>query len=226
MSRTYTKKHIANLNINNADNFNVDLDGVLQEFNGKLDMHNMPLASVDDPQLFDVVLEAGADVDSSIGPVNDYHITGDDDGPWQWDYALGDWKIGWNPFSDQMTEKGSTLTFDAEEGIVKGSVVADVERRSTAINTTDPVVHTEFGTGNWYEVGVFLNDRLLCRSGRIYARRMTLDLPFATYAGNENVTVNVRWRGINKQPDIGLVGYVEKPFIVHSSTIWARMQKR
>jgi len=226
MSRTYTKKSFINKNINHADNFNVDLDGSLQEFNGKLDQHNMPLQCVDSAQLVGAELEIVTDTTSSYAPVNDYHMTADDEGPWTWDYNAGDWKIGWNPFSDQMNDKGSVLVFNSDEGIVKGSVVADVERRSTQINTTDPVVHSEFGTGNWYEIGVFLNDRLICRSGKIHARRMTLDLPFATYAGNENVSVDVRWRGINQQPDVGLVGYVEKPFIVHSCTIWARMQKR
>lgn len=228
MSRTYTKKTIIDENINTADNFGQELDGSLQEFNGKLGQHNMPLRSVDGDNLVTATLYDVSPVIGSDGPANSYFRSEEDDGgPWVWDYTLGDWRIGWNPLFDKMGEAGSQLTFTAEEGILKGAAVVDCERRSHKITgTVEPITNVEFFIGNWFEVGVFVNDRLLARTGQVFVRRFTFDLPFATYIGNETVTVDVRWRAIDRQPDVGFVGYDIPPFRVYSSSLWARNQKR
>jgi len=225
MSRTYTKKTIIEENINTADNFGQELDGSLQEFNGKLGQHNMPLRSVDGSKMVDAELYDESPVLGSQGPVNSYYRSEEDDGgPWVWDYTLGDWRIGWNPVFDKMGAAGSQLTFTASEGILKGAAVIDCERRSHKISSGGATV--EYYTNNWFEVGVFVNDRLVARSGQVFIRRFTFDLPFATYIGNEAVTVDIRWRATDRQPTVGETGYDTPPFQVFASSIWTRNQER
>lgn len=230
MPRTYTQRTIVDGNINLSDNINFELDGALQEFNGKLDANQMPLLSVGSAKLRDSIIYSASPVDGSQGPCNAYYISEDSSilSPWEWDYTAGEWEVGWNPFYNKMTSgAGSQLTFPAKEGIIKGSVVCDVERRTyKRVIPGDTPVTTEWSTDNWIEIGVFVNDRLVAQTGKQYTRRFTYDLPFASYVGNEEVTVDIRWRAVDVPVPITNTGYVPQPFYVHGSLIWARNQYR
>jgi len=228
MSRTYSKHPINDADTNKATVMNEELAGSLQEFQGKLDQHNMPLRCVEDKHILDNVEYLDAPVTGSEGQVNSYYISDaiPSSGPWIWDYTLGEWQVGWNPLFTKMGIAGSRLSFAAKEGMIKGSVVVTIERRTSLRTYSGGGATDEWSRSAWIEVGVFVNDRLVANSGSQFMRYFTYDLPFSSYVGNTEVTIDVRWRGIEIPAPIGTTGYVPEPLNVHASTIWVRGQKR
>ena len=226
MARTYTKSTIQEEDINRADKLNKELDGSYREINGRFDQHNMPLRTVTDAILVDRTVTTVSETTGAHGPINSYFISSNSPvaGPWEWDIGAGEWKIGWNDFADKMGVNGAEINFDAKEGMIKGWATFDIERRG-ARGTVDGTP-TPYGYVNWFEVGVFVNGVLTARTGKIYPRRLTFDLPFSLPVGNEVIKVELKWRGIEERPGPGAVGYDAVPFTVHNSVICCRNQKR
>jgi len=229
MSRTYSKALIENLNTTKALEFNQDMQGSLQEFNGKLDANQMPLYGVKAADLEGLDLYASTYVDGGQGPVNRYYITSKE-ATVHWSYSAGEWEVGWTPIADKYGEDGSYMDVPCGEGYLKGSAIVDIERQTSYYKTpdieNDDFISIEWNISAWYEIGVFVNDVLVARSGKLSAKRFTFDLPFSSYVGNESAVIEVKWRAIEIPPPIGALQYVPPDVTVYNSTLWVRNQRR
>jgi len=224
-----------------TDNVRVNLDKHISTFNGELDANNMPVESVS-PAKLDLGRVKQADLSGTITkwsssfPTQAYFHTEANNKTFSTniytpifsvDLDVATWSQGFNKLSLlNSTWQDFPLNFDAREGMLVGCATVDWEHGTQVVS--DDVEQALRSRGNdwWTEWGVFVNNVLVCRTGNIYPRRHTTQLPFAVACGSQNVTIDVRVLINNWDYEDSPSPPVATPFRLFSSTIWCRNHYR
>lgn len=215
MSRTYTTRTILNGGQAKEEDFNSEVMGVLQEFNGQLDSHQLPLQQITNTHLAQPVGKTPYALlngtYSSYMTTQSYHQT-----EWEGEegsvymeytnnlYAGFSWiKLSALQLQFGNSSSGAELTFDALEGMLAGNAVIDFNWFSgeAEFSNQGGRVYRLYGDGCVIEWGVFVDDVLVSKSGYIWPRRMTLNLPFNAPVSSKPCNIDIRFRVQFLDPD-------------------------
>jgi hypothetical protein len=243
MAKTFTDKPLHQFDQVKTDNITANLDKYLDEFNGGLDSNNMPVERItqDHIKLPTNPGATGGPVikNSIIFETQAYHETyrtynqsgGASD---IYDPVLvvdpdsDFWSAGFNRLAELDTAGGFDnfpLQFDAKEGMLIGCAVVDWEHGNDVYDVT--AGPRGRGNGWWTELQVYVNNVGVVRTGRIYPRRHTTQIPFAVPCGSQPIQIDVRVK-LNNWFVAGapsLQGHATE-FKVFSARIWCRNQYR
>jgi len=252
MSKVFTDIPIHNLQQVKPESLNKNIDKYLEAFNGTLDGHNFPLESVvttdfflprDSNSLQDTA--AGTDVfqrgtsystqayyqtrrSSSFEPT----ITD------VWTPCLtinldnDSWSKGFNLLTEFTDFEDFPLTFNAIEGQLVGCATIDFEHGTQVFEVVvsdDPPLSGSRSRGFewWSEWGVFVNNVLVARSGLIFPRRHTVQIPFTVPVGSQQVTIDVRFITVTSRAQGSpTLEVTSSEFNIFSAEIWVRNQIR
>jgi len=208
MSRTYTTRTILDGGQVKEEDFNSEVQGALQEFNGQLDGHQLPLNSITEVQLKQPT--TSTNWSSLDGTYSSYMVS---QGYHQSEFTQGQTVVkmdynnqlyagfSWIKLQALETQLGAAvggaqITFNALEGMLAGCAVIDFNWFSGEAKVTNDVGTNYFlyGSGQVIEWGVFVDNVLVSKSGYIWPRRMTLNLPYSTPISSKPVTVDIRFR--------------------------------
>ena len=202
--KTFTDKPLHQFDQVKYDNIAWNLDKHLDQFNGGLDSNNMPVASVG----HDKLVEPAPVGTTYSGPVTQWHYempsqsyhfsrraTTEEGGNDIWtplfetDLDTDTWSAGFNKLVDLDNNfLNFPLQFNAKEGMLIGCATIDWEHANNVfLVSVDQGVNAPRGRGNdwWTEWAVFVNNVLVARTGYIYPRRHTTQLPFAIPCGSQ-----------------------------------------
>jgi hypothetical protein len=224
---------------------NNEVNQAVGELNGSLDQNNMPLDTVDRTRLVAPVqtVIAGPPAQTNyVYPSQAYYIA--EVCNTKVSIPVDLWSMGWNAFeasSNLSSRSGFVLDFTAQEGMLKGEAVIDFEHRQSYflfvarvenLSTVQALVKDQH-TG---ELGVFVNDVLVARTGPLYIAcgRHTYTIPYATPVKSGPVHVDVRWiidfKNIRKIFTAGTTYSIGVNQIytvqVYSRKLWCRNQYR
>lgn len=229
-----------------TDNVTSNVDKYLDELNGALDSNNLPVDSITPvthlqaPSVPQLGVSGNIAKFSSRMPTQSYFFVKRD---YTLDGGASDiydpvlsidpdteiWSAGFNKFSDLDTSGGFDnwpLQFDAREGMLIGCATIDWEHGNNVFNTADG----PRGRGNdwWTELQVYVNNVAVARSGKIYPRRHTTQIPFSVACGSQPIQIDVRvkwntWWAADA-PSLGVTESTN--FKIFSATLWCRNQYR
>jgi hypothetical protein len=223
MSKTFTQRALLARDFACEEDYNEEARAALAEFNGQLSPEQLPYGTFDATRFTPNLSVDGLAYTEPDGtatglavqmPTQFYAVTQSDItdfngysppdptpllstgilGPAQktYDTNSNDWQPGWNKASDYIN-KGVYLSIPAREGMLKGCAVADLE-----FYFGDQSVYglgSALSGGAWrHEIGVFVDDVLVARSGKMPGRRHSYCLPFAIPVPGRRIIVDVRWR--------------------------------
>ena len=232
--KTFTDKPLHQFDQVKYDNIAWNLDKHLDQFNGGLDSNNMPVDSVGEAKLVEPApnqpgLSGPVTKFSSEMPTQAYYFSRRSNTQEQakliWEPIFetnldtDTWSAGFNKLVD--LDSGFALfplQFDAKEGMLVGCATIDWEHGNQVFNVS---------TGDGPEWAVFINNVLVARSGYIYPRRHTTQLPFSVPCGSQPVQIDVRvklntWR-VSGSPNFDTTS---SPFKMFGATLWARNHYR
>jgi len=215
MARSYTTRTILDGGQAKDEDFNTEIQTPLGEFNGQLDQNQLPLQSVNynhiaQPTTSTVYLGQDGTY-STYMQTQGYHqseYVHPINLAWprmEWDNTLYAGQ-GWIKLQDFQLQThtpsqtgGAEIIFNSYEGMIAGNAVIDFDwYPGTAENSvTDPnpvslkVIYAYNETIEW---GVFIDDVLVSKSGVIFPRRLTLNLPFNAPTSTKPVKIDVRFR--------------------------------
>jgi len=246
--KTFTDKPLHQFDQVKYDNIACNLDKHLDQFNGGLDSNNLPVESVDATKLANPsVLSVPSSVDvtkhSTKMPSQSYYFSRRsntlEQGKLIWepifetDLDTDTWSAGFNKLVD--LDNGFAifpLQFDAKEGMLVGCATIDWEHGNQVFNVsldTEPATFGPRGRGNdwWSEWAVFVNNVLIARTGYIFPRRHTTQIPFAIPCGSQPIQIDCRvkintWR-VGGSPSLETTS---TPFKLFSATLWTRNHYR
>jgi hypothetical protein len=213
MARTYTTSTLLDSGQLKESDINSETQGFIQEFNGQFDQHQLPLQAFQHTHLaqptVSTTFAASNGTYSSYMTSQSYHAS-------EWvvtavDPAMRADNVLYPGFtwiklqalqlqSTGMVANatgGAELNFDALEGMLIGNAVIDFNWFSgEAVSAVDGSagVSTNYGSGSVIEWGVFVDDVLVSKSGFIWPRRLTLNLPFNAPISSKPVIVDIRFR--------------------------------
>jgi hypothetical protein len=210
MPRTYTKKTILDGGQTKDEDFNSEIQGSLSEFNGQLDANQLPLQSVTADHLKQPTISTSYltknGTYSMYMTTQSYHqteyIPNETAITMRWDDPLYVGS-GWIRLQDLLLEKrgasgcyGAELIFDALEGMLAGNAVIDFTwyPGGAAYRTEGLNAYALYGRDTTIEWGVFIDDVLVAKSGWIWPRRLTLNLPFNTPVSSKPIKIDIRFR--------------------------------
>ena len=248
MAKTFTDKPLHQFQQVKTDNITANLDKHLDEFNGGLDSNNLPLFRVDQDNI-----KLPTNPGGITGPViknnivfqtQSYHETyrtynqsggASDiyDPVLSVDLSQDFWSAGFNRLAELDTSgafDNFPLQFDAREGMLIGCAVVDWEHGNDVYSVDDGdgnIVPRGRGNDWWTELQVYVNNVGVARTGRIYPRRHTTQIPFAVACGSQPVQIDVRVK-LNNWYASGapsLLGH-STDFKIFSARIWCRNQFR
>jgi len=231
MSKIRTKK------LNTADGLvipeaiNDNTDEALEALNGLLGQQNMPVNSVTAAKM--APLESvtfptsgvGIEKIGSRGVTQAYFSTRRDfdtvgtmyaESVLDIDLDADTWSRGWNNLQNYAGFGNFPMTFEAREGMLSGCAVVDWQHGVQE--------GSDFAGFDWWtEVGVFVNNILIARSGEIHPRRHTTQVPFSVPVGSQNCTVDVRLI-INTFYTAGVpsVDSFSTNFHIFGASVWCR----
>jgi len=146
------------------------------------------------------------------------------------DLKNDNWSRGWNDIALQTGWTTFPSTFEAREGMLVGCATIDWHHGTDiiAVSSEGLTTYVQGGFQWWSEWGVFVNDVLVARSGFIYPKRHTTQLPFSIPCGSQPVSITVKWISNigNLVPATGFTVATPDPhgtsFDIFGATIWTR----
>lgn len=248
MAKMFTNKPINRLDQVKTNNITTNLDKYLDELNGDLDSNNLPVKSINQDKLRNPNVPL-ADItgpivkESASMPTQAYYRSrrsyNEDGGAsdiydpvLEVDLEADSWSAGFNRLSHLDSGFNNfPLQFDAKEGMLTGCAVIDWEHGNQVYAVPRNGANPPIGRGNdwWTEWAVFVNNVLVARTGFIYPRRHTTQLPFSVACGSQPVQIDVRcrintWFVTNSPAAAG--DYIPTDFVVFSAELWCRNQYR
>jgi len=243
MSKVYTQQLPVSRDFVKAEDYNEEARNLLAEFNGQLDAQQMPLSSFDATRF-----SQGADIDASItngtGQVlpsslyartttaitamgQSVGATNNILGPPSKVYETGasEWQPGWNALSLYMAS-GVKLSIPAQEGTLKGTAITDV---AFYLGDKANMVGSGVVGNSWrVEIGVFVDNVLVARTGYQPPKRHSYCLPFAIPVPTRPITIDIRWRGLydGLGPNAAYYYVSDTNVSIYNSTLWVRNQYR
>jgi len=216
MPRIYTEAAYLPDNLLLADTYNKPLQTAIEQLNGQLDGHNLPLQSFYELHVVSPVVTTTT-FTKTTGAFNDFYTIIPTSSPaFDIDGMTGEGSV-WKSI-DQFVI-GTNLV----AGSINGSACLTIERVTAMNGPGGGGAYTEFGKESTYEVGVFLNDVLIAETGEIGTGIYTVDLPFASEVASKYYVVSVRVKA-NNRPTSAINDHV--PLVVDSRHLWFRNQKR
>jgi hypothetical protein len=242
MARKYTKATALASDITLADDWNDELGQSLSTLNGDLDQNNMPLEAVRIAELQDPVLDTGTGYQHTTMPTQGYFHSYNL-GTGQIAFPQTAWQPGWNKMEVPIAgPEGVALEFEAQDGMLIGEALIDLDWRmsyytlynpDTAGPPPDPnaVVKFQSQIANFVEVGVFVNDVCVGRTGKQWlGGRFTYVVPYNTPIGSGPVKIDTRviLYFINQRGAIGFVIIATNiaDVLIGDSILWCRNQWR
>lgn len=215
MARSYTTRTILDGGQAKDEDFNTEIQTPLGEFNGQLDQNQLPLQSINynhiaQPTTSTSYLALNGTY-STYMQTQGYHQSeyvhpvNIESPRMEWDNTLYAGQ-GWIRLQDLELQThsaaqtgGAEIIFTSYEGMIAGCAVIDFDwYPGTATNSvTDPnplslkVIYAYNETIEW---GVFIDDVLVSKSGVIFPRRLTLNLPFNAPTSTKPVKIDIRFR--------------------------------
>ena len=245
MAKSFTQIPTNNLQAAKPENLNDNFDKYLSEFNGNLDGHNNPVETTreqhfilpNDGTFTDVsgnVLQLGTSyatqayfktrrsssfegASSVFNPLLEINLDQDS------------WSKGFNILTQFPDFEDFPLVFEAKEGMLVGCATIDWEHGTQVyiVPLGEGFAERSRGFDWWTEWGVFVNNVLVARSGQIYPRRHTTQIPFAVACGSQQVTVDVRFITItNRTQNSPNFTTDSSNFNLFSAEIWCRNEYR
>jgi hypothetical protein len=252
MPKTFTQIPLADYQQMKPENLNKNIDKTLSSFNGTLDGHNNPVETTREQHF--ILPRQGAFSDTPVGadvlklgteyatqsyyktrrsssfeevaldvftPIATVNLDSDN------------WTKGFNTLTSLTDFDTFPLTFQAKEGQLVGCATIDWEHGTQVFSvqvSDNPAAFAPRSRGMqwWSEWGVFVNNILVARSGFIYPRRHTTQIPFTVPVGSQQVTIDVRFMTITVRPvgDPSLDVVTSSEFNIFSAEIWCRNQYR
>lgn len=241
MARKYTKATTLGGDISFADDWNDELGQSLSTLNGDLDQNNMPLETVRIAELADPVVGTSAGFQSTTMPTQGYFLSYNL-GSGQIAFPQQEWQPGWNKMEVPLAStNGVAMSFEAQDGMLIGEAHIDLDWRmswySLYDNDTppppDPASVTLFQgqTANYVDVGVFVNDVCVGRTGKQWlGGRYSFVVPFNTPIGSGPVKVDTRvlLYYANENRAIGYIvfGTNVADVLIGDAILWCRNQWR
>ena len=245
MAKAFTQIPTNDLQSVRPENLNENFDKYLGEFNGNLDGHNNPVETVreqhfilpNDGVFSDVsgnVLQLGTSYatqayfktrrSSSFEEASDVFTP-----LLEIDLDQDSWSKGFNILTQFTDFEDFPLVFEAKEGMLVGCATIDWEHGTQVFQVIvdGAPVNRSRGFDWWTEWGVFVNNVLVARSGQIYPRRHTTQIPFAIPCGSQQVVVDVRFITItNRTQNSPNTTTDSSNFNLFSAEIWVRNEYR
>lgn len=199
MSRQWTKGPQGSGDIILVQPQNEEINQAAAELNGGLDAMNMPLISVSRAKMVVPVTTtvASPNQTSIVYSSQAYYFTEENSN--QTVITKDAWSIGWNKFEilgGAANIDGFFLDFQSVEGMLKGETCLDLSmRQSYKLKRLGGIDYSRFTYGHEGEIGVFVNDVLVARTGPIWLScgRHSYVLPYACAIGSGPCHVDVRW---------------------------------
>jgi hypothetical protein len=248
MARTYTTRTLLPLGQAKEEDFNSEVMGAIQEFNGQLDGHQLPLNQITNAHLKQPVSSVQyLNYDgtySSYMTTQSYHQTehtvGQTFARLEFNNTLWNGPNAWIRLRDVLVDDnvnigGAQLTFNALEGMLVGCAVIDFFFDAGEYKFTNEVGsqfrligYDEPYTIEW---GVFIDDVCVSQSGLIWPRRMTLNLPFNAPVSSKLCKIDIRFK-INFKDNLvestqsGYEVYRQQGMQYNGGNLWVRNQYR
>jgi len=245
MAKSFTQIPTNDLQAAKPENLNDNLDKYLSEFNGNLDGHNNPVETVREQHF---ILPNGGTFNDVVGNVLQLGTSYATQAYFKtrrsssFEEALNvftplleidldqdSWSKGFNILTQFTDFEDFPLVFEAKEGMLVGCAIIDWEHGTQVFNVPVGEGFNERSRGFdwWTEWGVFVNNVLVARSGQIYPRRHTTQIPFAIPCGSQQITVDVRFITItNRAPGGPSLNTTSSNFNLFSAEIWCRNEYR
>jgi len=210
--KTYTDVPINQYGQVITNTLNKNSEKYLSEFNGRLDGQNIPVETITNDHLKEPRIPTGftpiSGPVSTIGsqcPTQSYFRTarrgwleGSSD---VWtplttiDLDSDNWTRGFNSLSSYTGWSNFPLNFNAKEGMLVGCATIDWQHSCQTYNISSGGFNLAYNRGHewWTEWGVFVNNVLVARTGKIMPRRHTTQIPFSVPVGSQNIQVDVRF---------------------------------
>ena len=245
MAKAFTQIPTNDLQSVRPENLNENFDKYLGEFNGNLDGHNNPVETIREQHFIlpndGVFSDVSADV-LQLGTSyatqayfktrrsSSFEIASD-----VWtpiltiDLDQDSWSKGFNILTQFTDFEDFPLVFEAKEGMLVGCATIDWEHGTQVFQVTvgEGNANRSRGFDWWTEWGVFVNNVLVARSGQIYPRRHTTQIPFAIPCGSQQIVVDVRFITItNRASNSPNTTTDSSDFNLFSAEIWVRNEYR
>lgn len=200
MARVFTKGPQGSGDIVLSQPQNEEINQSAAELNGGLDQNNMPLISVSRAKMVVPVTTtvASPNQTSIVYQSQAYYFT--EESANQTIITKDSWSVGWNKFevlASAADIDGFFLDFQSVEGMLKGETCLDLSmRQSYKLIRSGGVDYSRITDNHEGEIGVFVNDVLVARTGPIWLScgRHSYVLPYACAIGSGPCHVDVRWR--------------------------------
>lgn len=252
MGKVFTQIPLHNHQQVKPESLNKNIDKYLSSFNGTLDGHNNPVDSTTTTHFVDPTASTSLS-DTGVGadvfkrgteyPTQSYYQTRRSSSfeptvtdVWTpivtLDLDTGQWSKGFNILTELPDFENFPLTFEAVEGQLVGCATVDWEHGTQVFQvqvSDDPPAFAPRSRGFdwWTEWGVFVNNVLVARSGFIYPRRHTTQIPFTIPVGSQSVTIDVRFiTTTNRALGSPSLEVTSSEFNIFSAEIWVRNQYR
>jgi hypothetical protein len=255
MARSYTSRTILDGGQAKEEDFNSEIQVPLQEFNGQLDGHQLPLQQVTATHLAQPVVDQtyyNADgTYSSYMSTQSYHQS--ESLTWitpvqlvatnQLYYGNAWVKLSDIQIQTNNASSGAQVTFDALEGMLVGNAVIDFtyfpgEANVRVTNPDDPLgtaLNARIAIGKDYPIqwAVFIDDVLVSVSGLIWPKRYTLDLPFSAPCSSKPVVIDIRFNASFVDPGVYSASlfanyeiFTAQSMTYNGGNLWVRNQYR
>jgi hypothetical protein len=195
------------------ENINDNTRAVIDQYNGRMDAQNMPTSLIDQdkfvaPTATDSVISGSRKTDwqgqtQSYYRVRRFNTTEGGLNYYEPDNVIDlnatDWSSGWNNLTSVNTDyRNFYLEFTSQEGSLNGCMDINF-RRGTDIVTPGSGGNTEVGQDHWIQWGLFVNDLLVCDTGRVYPRLENLSVPFKILCGTQQIRIEIKFKTIFTQ---------------------------
>ncbi len=199
--RIYTSRLIREGATIHGDDLNEENLRIAEAINGQIDAHNLPTI-ITPTKLQERDLEIISDGYGSEGVFSDiYNQFAQDESLYSVNLRTASSKGDWNELSG-VNE--ATLIITLSAGVIEGTFVVDVERR-TGYNGA-----TKEGEDFWTRWGLFFDGALLAESQRVFPRRVSIAVPFAFYQPGGEHTFEIKWRAKTGDMDPGNSAYPQE----------------
>ena len=131
---------------------------------------------------------------------------------------------GWNQIYNLDTIEGeySYLVMPSTPGRIVGAATIDSELRCSVADPDIAVDRPYTNVDLYWEFAVFANGSEIARSPKLYAGRHSITIPFVTFSGAEEVTIDIRAHiYFGKQMSLVTTDRNREPFAIHNMHLWA-----
>jgi hypothetical protein len=252
MARTYTTRTLLPLGQAKEEDFNSEIMGAVQEFNGQLDGHQLPLQQITASHIKQPT--ASTQYINIDGTYSTYmttqsyhqseHTVGNTLARLEYNNPLWQGGNSWIRLRDVLIDDGvnvggAQLTFNALEGMLVGNAVIDFffdpgEYEVTLSASGTPVTADRliaYDEPYYIEWGVFIDDVCVSQSGLIWPRRMTLNLPFNAPVSSKLCKIDIRFKigfadTVTLFTQAGYTLFREQGMQYNGGNLWVRNQYR